>query len=104
MRSIGWMVGCAALCAMACSGRRHLGEHFGDSMTKAFAVQSQRGATPPAEAVVGLDAQEAGITTDNYRAGLAPKGTDAKVEPTIVVAPPSRDQPQRLAPSVPAKE
>jgi hypothetical protein len=103
MRAVGWMVGCAAL-ALGCGGSRHLGKHFGESVTKAFAAQQQRGKAPPAEAVAGLDAQEAAITTDNYRAGLAPPGGEVKTEPTILVAPPSREQPMRLAPSVPTKE
>jgi peptidoglycan/xylan/chitin deacetylase (PgdA/CDA1 family) len=69
---------------------------------RSFVVQQVRPAgTAPAEAVIGLDSQEAAITADNYRAGLAPKGGTVEAEPTVIVAPPSREQPTRLAPSVP---
>lgn len=99
MRSIGFAVLCLAL--SACGGGKHLSKNHGDSYLKAFAVQQERTTKPPAVAVVGLDAQEASITTDNYRGTLAPKGGEAKEEPVVIVAPPSREQPMRPPPSVP---
>jgi ABC-type Fe3+ transport system substrate-binding protein len=99
MRSIGFAATFLAL--SACGGGQHLKAGHGDSYLKAFAVQQERTGKPPAVAVVGLDAQEAGITTDNYRGTLAPKGKEAKEEPVLIVAPPSREQPMRPAPSVP---
>jgi hypothetical protein len=99
MRNVGIVVLLVAL--SACGGGRHLGKGQGDSYLKAFAVQRVRTDQPPATAVSGLDAQEAGITTDNYRGTLAPKDGEAKEEPVVIVAPPTREQPQRLAPSVP---
>jgi hypothetical protein len=89
------------LALAACGGGKHLAKHHGESYQQAFAVQQERVAKPPAVAAVGLDAQEAAITTDNYRQTLAPKGGEAKEEPVLIVAPPSREQPQRPAPSVP---
>lgn len=99
MRNLG--IAALLVTVSACGGGRHLAKNHGDSYLKAFAVQQERTGKPPAAAVVGLDAQEAGITTDNYRGTLAPKGGEAKEEPVVIVAPPSREQPMRLAPSVP---
>ncbi|BDG01212.1 hypothetical protein [Anaeromyxobacter oryzae] len=91
-----------ALGVAACSGDRHLSAHHSESYVKAFSAQAQR-TGQPAAAVSGLDAQEAAITTDNYRSTLVPKNGRVNVtpEPYVIVAPPSREQPMRPAPSVP---
>jgi hypothetical protein len=99
MRTIGFAALFLAL--SACGGGKHLSKNHGDSFLKAFAVQQDRAGKPPAAAVVGLDAQEAGITTDNYRQTLAPKGEEAEEQPMLIVAPPAREQPMYPAPSVP---
>lgn len=89
-----------ALCLSGCAGDRHLGQHHGESYLKAFAAQRLRTGRP-AEAITGLDAQEAAITANNYGETLVPKGQKYSDEPMILVAPPSREQPRKLAPSVP---
>lgn len=102
MRAIGTVAAFVVLCSTVACSQRHLSKDFGRSYVRTFMVQQVRPpGTPPAEAVVGLDSQEAGITADNYRAGLAPKGGTVEPEPTVIIAPPSREQPVRLAPSVP---
>lgn len=102
MRTIGIVAACVVLCSTVACSQRHLSKDFGRSYVRAFLAQQVRPAgTAPAEAVVGLDSQEAAITADNYRAGLAPKDGTVEAEPTVIVAPPSREQPTRLAPSVP---
>lgn len=86
---------------LGCS-KKHLSKDFGRSYVQAFTAQQDRAAgKKPADATRGLDSQEAAITADNYRAGLAPKGEEATEEPVVIVAPPARDRPQQLAPSVP---
>lgn len=98
---------CVAFLALAaaagCGGRKqHLTPDHGKSYDAAFAAQRAGGA--PAEAVSGLDSQEAAIVSDGYRAGLAPKGQKAEEQPVLLVAPPARERPQPLAPSVPAEK
>jgi hypothetical protein len=51
--------------------------------------------------VDGLDSQEAAIISETYRTSLAPKDAKPKDEPILIVAPPSRDAPAKLMPSVP---
>lgn len=102
MRTIGIVAACVVLCSTVACSQRHLSKDFGRSYVRSFLAQQVRPpATAPAEATVGLDSQEAAITADNYRASLAPKGETVEAEPTVIVAPPSRERPTRLAPSVP---
>jgi hypothetical protein len=102
MRTIGIIAGCVVLCSSVACSKRHLSEDFGRSYVQSFQVQQVRPpGTAPAEAIAGLDSQEAAITADNYRAGLVPEGGTVEAAPTVVVAPPAREQPTRLAPSVP---
>lgn len=100
MRRIALLVGTVLLSA-ACGAGKPLIRDFRSSCDGAFAAQTARGGQAPVQAVTGLDSQEAAITSDNYRAGLAPKGKQVKEEPTVIVAPPSRERPMQLAPSVP---
>jgi hypothetical protein len=93
----------AVLAIAGCAGRKqHLIPDFGKSFDAAFAAQ--RAGTGPAEAVTGLDSQEAAIISDGYRASLAPKGQKAEEQPLLLIAPPSRERPQPLAPSVPKED
>jgi hypothetical protein len=91
--------------AAGCGWRKqHLGRDFARSNDAVFAAQRVRKEAPPATAVAGLDSQEAAIISDHYRASLAPKGQKVGEEPVILVAPPSRERPQPLAPSVPKEK
>jgi hypothetical protein len=99
MRSVALIVVLVAVGVSGCR-QRHLIRDYGDSFEKAFAVQQAR-PDKTAEAVSGLDSQEAAITADNYRSGLAPKDKEVKEEPTIIVAPPAQQRREQLAPSVP---
>ena len=57
--------------------------------------------------VSGLDSQEAAIISASYRRSLAPKDTQAKEEPILLVAPPSSQGVgfgMKLAPSVPSEK
>jgi hypothetical protein len=102
MRTIGIMAGCVVLLSAVACRQRHLSEDFGRSYVRSFLAQQVRPpGTAPAEAITGLDSQEAAITADNYRAGLVPEGKTVDAEPTVIVAPPAREQATRLAPSVP---
>jgi hypothetical protein len=100
MRTLVMLVG-SVLLTTACGSGKPLIRDYGSSYHGAFAAQAARGGKAPAQAVTGLDSQEAAITSDNYRGGLAPKGKEVREEPTIIVAPPSRERPMQLAPSVP---
>lgn len=100
MRRLALAVGCVLL-GTACGSERPLIRDFRSSYDAAFAAQAARRARPPVEAVTGLDSQEAAITSDNYRAGLAPKGKQVEAEPTVYLAPPSRERPVPILPSVP---
>lgn len=92
----------ATIAAAGCGWRQqHLDPSFGKSYDAAFAAQHARAAGPPVAAVTGLDSQEAKIISESYRAHLAPKGQKVQEEPLIFIAPPSRERPQALAPSVP---
>lgn len=95
------MVALAGLFVAACGPKASLIPHFGSSYHAAFAAQTARVGKEPAQAIVGLDSQEAAITSENYLGTLAPKGKEAKQEPMILVAPPSRESPPQLMPSVP---
>lgn len=82
--------------------KQHLTRTQGESYDKAFAVQRERAGKAPAEAVTGLDAQEAAIISDGYRSGLAPRqGGTARQESIILMAPPTSNQPYLPPPSVP---
>lgn len=96
-----WIFVATALATAACGPRPHLIDGHGTSYRAAFAAQAPPRADGPAQASVGLDSQEAAIVAHTYRAGLAPKDERPKEQPVLVVTPPSRDAPQKLAPSVP---
>jgi hypothetical protein len=91
----------SALLAAACGPTGPLIRKLGSSNDAAFGVQAARTAKEPARAVLGLDSQEAAVTSANYFGTLAPEGKEAKEQPMILVAPPSRERPAPLAPSVP---
>ena len=87
----------------SCGWRRdHLTQAYGESFRASFAAQHQT--KEAASAVTGLDSQEAAIISDAYRASLIPKGVKSAEEPLILVAPPSRERQQPLAPSVPKEK
>ncbi len=98
------MVLALAAAGTGCGWRQqHLIEGYGNSYDPTFAAQRARKDKPPAVAVNGLDSQEAAIISERYRVTLAPKGQRAPLgeEPVIMMAPPSRERPEQLAPSVP---
>jgi hypothetical protein len=99
MRSTVLLIAVVALSSAGCR-QRHIIKDFGESYRKSFEVQQDR-AKEPRPAVLGLDAQEAAITANNYRTTLVPEGKEAKTEPVVIVAPPSRERKEPLAPSVP---
>jgi hypothetical protein len=101
MRTLGSVAVLVVVMLSTGCRQRHLSRDFGVSYGQAFAAQQERRTTPPPAAVLGLDSQEAAITADNYRAGLAPKGGKVEEQPTVIIAPSSRDRPPPLAPSVP---
>ncbi len=81
--------------------KQHLTQDYGVSYDTAFAAQRERVGKPPAQAVTGLDAQEAAIISNTYKAGLAPKGATARPESIILMAPPTANRPYTPPPSVP---
>ena len=99
-------IACVALAAAVVGGcgwrKQHLTADHGKSYAAVLAAQSARSA--PAEAVTGLDSQEAAIISEGYRSGLAPSGQKVKEQPVLLVAPPARERPQPLAPSVPGEK
>ncbi|WP_242395683.1 hypothetical protein [Anaeromyxobacter oryzisoli] len=78
----------------------HLIRDFGNSTDAAFAAQAPR-REPPAQAVLGLDPQEAAVVSQTYANSLAPTGAAVKQEPMILVAPKTRDHLPLPPPSVP---
>jgi hypothetical protein len=102
MRRVEWVVVVVGLAmfSMGCR-QRHLSKDYGTSYARAFAVQLDPGKKQPSTAAVGLDAQEAAITANTYREGLAPEGETVKQQPTVIVAPATRERPAPLAPSIP---
>jgi hypothetical protein len=93
------IVAVGMLLALGCAGRKaHIVPGYGES-SDVFAKQA--GNRQPAKAATGLDSQEARIVSTTYRQSLAPKETKPKEEPYIIVAPPTQQAMQPLAPSVP---
>jgi len=92
-----------ALSPFACA-RAHLTETYGQSYSAFFALQapSRPKVLGP---VSGLDSQEASIISGSYRKSIAPKDSQAKEQPLLIVAPPSPQQGgysgMTLPPSVP---
>ena len=75
--------GLAALVSLGGAGcdRAHLTASHGRAYQQAFAVQTVNpGRVAPANAVHGLDSQEAAIIASSYRRGLAPKEQSAGTE------------------------
>ncbi len=102
MRAMCVVASMVLLTMAGCGWRKqHLTRAYGESYDGTFAAQRERVNKAPAEAVTGLDAQEAAIISDSYRRGLAPKGGTARQESIILMAPPSSNQPYTPAPSVP---
>lgn len=93
-----------ALSLAGCGWRKqHLIQGYGQSYDSAFASQRERRDKAPAEAAIGLDAQEAAIISDGYRQGLAPSGGEggSSRQPLILMAPEKPGQPYVPPPSVP---
>lgn len=91
----------------ACSSSQHLWDARGRAFQAGFAVQHS--AAPPgakgAEAVSGLDSQEAAIIAASYRHSLAPKQDKASEQPILFVAPPQQGgQPGYMPPPSVPKE
>jgi len=86
--------------ALAACRQQHLIPGYGKSYDAAFQAQAPQ-RKEPARAATGLDSQEAAIIAETYRTSLAPKEAKPKQEPMLIVTPPSREVPQKLAPSVP---
>lgn len=88
----------------ACAGSPHLWDARGRAYQGAFAVQHTAPApgAKGAEAVSGLDSQEAAIIAASYRQSLAPKQGKVNDQPIVFVSPPQGAQPGYLPnPSVP---
>lgn len=96
------LLAAAALLAAGCAQQQHLTRGFGSSYDAAFAAQRAARAAP-AQAVTGLDPQEASVIADGYRGSLAPAGTAVQPEPMILLAPNQRDGVAKPAPSVPKR-
>jgi hypothetical protein len=97
-----YIAGVAVALTAGCGWRKqHLRAEYGQSYDAAFNAQRVRRERPPATVVAGLDSQEAAIISDSYRTSLAPKGQNVEEQPVLIVAPPSRERPPALAPSVP---
>ncbi len=101
MASHRTLIAMGVLACAACA-RSHLEERFGES-NRAIAVAQRVNAQPKAQAVSGLDSQEAAIISKHYRDTLTPKGSETGgIQPILMVAPPSRERASALPlPSVP---
>jgi hypothetical protein len=93
----------AGAALLACGSRAHLTESHGRSYNAAFARQGAEPAhrTRPAQALTGLDSQEASIVATSYRRSLAPRSAAAEPPPVLMVAPESSSERRAIAPSVP---
>jgi hypothetical protein len=97
-----YIAGVAVALTAGCGWRKqHLRADHGQSYDAAFSAQRARSERTPAAVVSGLDSQEAAIISDSYRASLAPRDRKVEEPPVVLVAPPSRERPPVLAPSVP---
>ncbi|ACL66348.1 conserved hypothetical protein [Anaeromyxobacter dehalogenans 2CP-1] len=82
--------------------KQHLTRGHGLSYDAAFDAQRERRDRAPAEAAIGLDAQEAAIISESYRSGLAPKeGGERTREPIILMSPATQERRYTPPPSVP---
>jgi hypothetical protein len=102
MKRIGLMV--IGLSLAACTRSSHLTAAYGKSFRETWRAQRAGDGAIAAQAVKGLDSEEATIVATGYRQSLAPQGTRSSAQPELLyVAPPDRGAPQapQLAPSVP---
>jgi hypothetical protein len=78
----------AALLLSAC-GHQHLWDARGRSYHSEFALQRapHPAGAKHAEAVRGLDSQEAAIIAASYRRSLVPKDTKVQEQPVLLIAP-----------------
>ena len=93
----------AALAAASSTGcgRAHLNPRQGASCRAAFTAQQVSRPGEWRAAAAGLDSQEADVVARAYLRGLSGKARADAPEPVLYVAPPQRQAPAPLAPSVP---
>jgi hypothetical protein len=83
-----------------CFSRVHMAEHYGRAYHEAFARQAVNpGAGENAKSPKGLDALEAGIVVETYRKQLAPQGSTATGEPSMILVSPSTALPGGYMPA-----
>jgi hypothetical protein len=83
----GFILACGLVLA-GCGSSQYLTEGYGRSYRAALERQAARPADEPtAEAVPGLDSQEASIISASYRASLVARGQSVEEEPIVFVAP-----------------
>jgi hypothetical protein len=76
-----------ALAGAGCFSRAHMTENYGRAYKTAFARQAVNPGGSNAKSPKGLDALEAGIVVDSYRAQLAPKSQGASEQQMILLSP-----------------
>ena len=84
--SMAWL-GLVCLAGAGCFSRLHMSDTYGRSYKQAFARQAVNGGAASAKTPKGLDALEAGIVVETYRAQLAPKAAESSNESMILLSP-----------------
>jgi type IV pilus biogenesis protein CpaD/CtpE len=88
MKSISLTVLGLALLGSGCFSRAHLTDNYARAYKTAFARQvANPGAAATAKTPKGLDALEAGLVVDTYRAQLAPRGGGSENQQMILLNP-----------------
>ena len=77
----------AGLASTGCFSRAHMTDNYGRAYKQAFARQAVNPGGSNAKSPKGLDALEAGIVVDTYRAQLAPKSQGSSEQPMILLSP-----------------
>jgi hypothetical protein len=77
----------AGLASAGCFSRAHMSDNYGRAYKQAFARQAVNPAGSSAKSPRGLDALEAGIVVETYRAQLAPRSQGGSDQPMILLSP-----------------
>ena len=98
-RSLVFSVLALAASSVGCFNRAHMTENYGRAYRQAFERQiANPGAGQNAKTPHGLDALEAGIVVETYRAQLAPKGTAAPTDQSMILVSPQQNLPMGYVP------
>jgi hypothetical protein len=97
------ILGLLGLASAGCFNRAHMTENYGRAYKTAFARQAVNpGGGSNAKTPKGLDALEAGIVVDTYRAQLSPKARENNEQQQMILLSPQAGSLGYSPPSAPA--